>query len=276
MLRGDPRNDVGCWSRGANIVKRHTRPNPQRNIKGGILEKEAPLDVSNVMPVDVAEEADAGRNQAPRRRSSVRRSPAASGAMIDLRAARERDRGDDREHAASYRDEIAPALHEAVRLRSPMAIPQQSEGRGQHGRRRGGRRREAAGPGGRGAGAITGQQPAITRARKSIASRFKLREGMPIGCRVTLRGRRMWEFLERLVNLGCRVCATSAACRTKGFDGRGNYTLGVREQLIFPEVNIAKVQKVKGMNICIVTSAENDDEARHLLDEMGMPLPFKN
>jgi large subunit ribosomal protein L5 len=118
---------------------------------------------------------------------------------------------------------------------------------------------------------ITGQKPTVTRARKSIAN-FKLREGMAIGCCVTLRGRRMFEFLERLTNLALPRVRDFRGANPRGFDGRGNYTLGVRDQLIFPEVSYAKVQKVKGMNVCIVTTARTDEEARALLAGLGMPF----
>jgi large subunit ribosomal protein L5 len=118
---------------------------------------------------------------------------------------------------------------------------------------------------------IAGQKPVVTRARKSIAN-FKLRAGMAVGTRVTLRGQRMYEFLDRLMNLALPRVRDFRGVSPKGFDGRGNYTLGVRDQLIFPEINYAKVQKVKGMNICIVTTARTDEEARALLAGLGMPF----
>jgi large subunit ribosomal protein L5 len=118
---------------------------------------------------------------------------------------------------------------------------------------------------------IVGQRPAIRRAKKSIAN-FKLREGMAIACTATLRGRRMYEFLDRLLNLALPRVRDFRGVSPKAFDGRGNYTLGIREHLIFPELNVAKVQKVKGMNICIVTTARTDEEARTLLDGLGMPF----
>ena len=118
---------------------------------------------------------------------------------------------------------------------------------------------------------ITGQKPSITRARKSIAN-FKLRAGMAIGCRVTMRGRRMYEFLDRLMNLALPRVRDFRGAPPRAFDGRGNYTLGIRDQLIFPEVNYAKVQKVKGMNVCVVTTAKTDEEGRALLAHLGMPF----
>jgi large subunit ribosomal protein L5 len=118
---------------------------------------------------------------------------------------------------------------------------------------------------------ISGQRPVITRARKSIAN-FKLRENMPIGAAVTLRGDRMFEFLDRLVSVALPRVRDFRGVPTKSFDGRGNYTLGLRDQLIFPEIDYAKVDKIKGMNVTIVTTARTDDEARELLRLLGMPF----
>ena len=120
---------------------------------------------------------------------------------------------------------------------------------------------------------IAGQRPVITRAKKSIAS-FKLRQGMPIGCSVTLRGERMYEFLDRFLNTALPRVRDFRGLSTKSFDGRGNYTLGLRDQLIFPEIDYSRVSKIKGMNISVVTTAKTDDEARTLLRLFGMP--FRN
>ncbi len=120
---------------------------------------------------------------------------------------------------------------------------------------------------------ITGQRPVITRARKSI-SNFHLRQGMPVGCRVTLRGDRMYEFFDRMVNVALPRVRDFKGVSGKGFDGRGNYTLGIQEHIIFPEVDLEKVEKVKGMNVCIATTAETDEEAKELLRLLGMP--FRN
>ncbi|MBM3275393.1 MAG: 50S ribosomal protein L5 [Acidobacteria bacterium] len=119
--------------------------------------------------------------------------------------------------------------------------------------------------------AITGQKPVITKARKSIAA-FKLREGMSIGCMVTLRGERMYEFFDRLVNVALPRVRDFRGISTKSFDGRGNYTLGVRDQLIFPEIDYAKVDKTKGINVSITTTARTDAEGLSLLRRMGMPF----
>ena len=118
---------------------------------------------------------------------------------------------------------------------------------------------------------IAGQKPVITKAKKSIAN-FKLREGMPIGCKVTLRGERMYEFFDKLVSIFLPRVRDFRGINPNAFDGRGNYTLGVKEQLIFPEINFDKVKKVRGMDIVIVTTAATDEEGRALLTLMGMPF----
>ena len=120
---------------------------------------------------------------------------------------------------------------------------------------------------------ISGQRAVITRAKKSIAT-FKLREGMPIGCMVTLRGQRMWEFLDRLVSVALPRTRDFKGISGKAFDGRGNYTLGLKEQTIFQEIEYDKIDKIKGMNVCFVTSANTDEEGKALLKRLGMP--FKN
>lgn len=118
---------------------------------------------------------------------------------------------------------------------------------------------------------IAGQAPAITRAKKSIAA-FKVREGMPIGCKVTLRGPRMWEFLDRLITTALPRVRDFRGVSPRGFDGRGNFTLGVKDHLIFPDVDHNKVDRTKGLNITIVTTAETDEQAHFLLKELGMPF----
>lgn len=118
---------------------------------------------------------------------------------------------------------------------------------------------------------IAGQKPVITKAKKSIAN-FKLREGMPIGCKVTLRGERMYEFLDKLFNISLPRVRDFHGVSATAFDGRGNYTLGVKEQLIFPEIDFDKVAKLRGMDIVFVTTAKTDEEGRALLTELGMPF----
>ena len=121
---------------------------------------------------------------------------------------------------------------------------------------------------------ITGQKPVVTRAKRSVAS-FKLRQGMPIGVMVTLRDRRMWDFLDKLANVALPRLRDFQGISPDSFDGRGNYTLGIREQLVFPEIDYDKVDKVRGMEITIVTTARNDEEGRRLLAMLGMPFRTK-
>ena len=118
---------------------------------------------------------------------------------------------------------------------------------------------------------ITGQKPVTTRAKKSIAQ-FKVRKGMPIGTMVTLRGERMWEFLDRLISIALPRVRDFRGVSPKGFDGRGNYTLGLKDQLLFPEIDYMKVDKARGMNISVVTTAKSDEESRKLLQLLGMPF----
>jgi large subunit ribosomal protein L5 len=118
---------------------------------------------------------------------------------------------------------------------------------------------------------IAGQKPVVTRAKKSIAA-FKIREGMPIGAKVTMRGERMYQFLDKLINISLPRVRDFRGISPKSFDGRGNYTLGIKEQLIFPEIEYDKVDKIRGMEIIVVTTAKTDEEARELLRLMGMPF----
>ena len=170
-----------------------------------------------------------------------------------------------------YKEEVVPGLVRQFQYSSPMAVPKVSKvviNMGLGDAIQDGKILDAAVDE---LGTIAGQKPVVRRARKSIAN-FKLREGMAIGCSVTLRGRRMYEFLDRLMNLAMPRVRDFRGVSPRGFDGRGNYTLGLKDQLIFPEINYAKVQKTKGMNVCIVTTAKTDEEARALLTALGMPF----
>ena len=170
-----------------------------------------------------------------------------------------------------FKDEVAPALMQQFGYSTPMAVPRLSKVVINMGVGDAISDAKLLDQAADELSTIAGQKPSITRARKSIAN-FKLRAGMAIGCRVTLRGRRMYEFLDRLMNLALPRVRDFRGVSARAFDGRGNYTLGIRDQLIFPEVNYAKVQKVKGMNVCIVTTARTDEEARALLGGLGMPF----
>jgi large subunit ribosomal protein L5 len=170
-----------------------------------------------------------------------------------------------------FEKEIAPALMKEFEMKNPMAAPRLHKIVVNMGVGEATQNAKVLDPAVNELGQITGQKPVITRAKKSIAA-FKVREGQPIGAMVTLRGDRMYEFLDRLVNIVLPRVRDFRGVSTKSFDGRGNYTLGLHDQLIFPEIDYAKVDKQKGMNVTIVTSAANDDQARALLRHLGMPF----
>jgi large subunit ribosomal protein L5 len=170
-----------------------------------------------------------------------------------------------------YREEIAPALKERFEIQNPMRIPKLDKivvnmGVGeaaQDSRRLDGAMEDLA--------RITGQKPQLRRARKSIAG-FKIRDGMPVGARVTLRGERMWEFLDRLINIALPRVRDFRGINPRSFDGRGNFALGLREQTIFPEVSYDSIDTTRGLDVAVVTTAESDEEALELLRMLGMPF----
>ena len=170
-----------------------------------------------------------------------------------------------------YREEIAPALKERFGIGNPMRVPRLEKivvnmGVGeaaQNSRALDGAMEDLA--------KITGQKPQLRRARKSIAA-FKIREGMPVGARVTLRGERMWEFLDRLISVALPRVRDFRGISPNSFDGRGNFALGLREQLIFPEISYDSIDTTRGLDVAVVTTAETDEEARELLRLLGMPF----
>jgi len=172
---------------------------------------------------------------------------------------------------AKFNKEIAPALMKEFGLKNPMAVPHLHKIVVNMGVGEATQNAKVLDPAVRDLTEIAGQKPVVTRAKKSIAA-FKVRENMPIGAMVTLRGDRMYEFFDRLVNTALPRVRDFRGVSTKSFDGRGNYTLGLKDQLVFPEIDYAKVDKMKGMNITIVTTAKSDDEARSLLQHLGMPF----
>ena len=167
--------------------------------------------------------------------------------------------------------EVAPALMKEFEFDNPMAVPRLHKIVVNMGVGEATQNAKILDPAVNELGQITGQKPVVTRAKKSIAA-FKVRAGMPIGAMVTLRGDRMYEFFDRLVNVVLPRVRDFRGVSTKSFDGRGNYTLGLRDQLIFPEIDYARVDKLKGMNVTIVTTARTDDQARALLRQLGMPF----
>jgi large subunit ribosomal protein L5 len=170
-----------------------------------------------------------------------------------------------------YKNEVAGALAKEFDIKNPMAVPKITKVIINMGLGEASANAKILDPATEELRAITGQKPVITKAKKSIAA-FKLRQGMNIGAMVTLRGDRMYEFLDRLISVALPRVRDFRGISGKAFDGRGNYTLGVREQLIFPEIDFNKVDKTRGMNISIVTTATNDEQARSLLKALGMPF----
>ena len=170
-----------------------------------------------------------------------------------------------------FQAEVAPALMKEFDLKNPMAVPHINKIVVNMGVGEATQNAKILDPAVNELSQITGQKPITTKAKKSIAA-FKVREGQAIGAMVTLRGDRMWEFLDRLLNVALPRVRDFKGVSTKSFDGRGNYTLGLHDQLIFPEIDYAKVDKAKGMNVTIVTTAGSDDQARVLLKHLGMPF----
>jgi large subunit ribosomal protein L5 len=172
---------------------------------------------------------------------------------------------------AKFEKEVAPALLKELELKNVMAVPRVHKIVVNMGVGEATQNAKVLDPAVNELGQITGQKPVVTRAKKSIAA-FKVREGQSIGAMVTLRGDRMYEFLDRLVNIVLPRVRDFKGVSSKSFDGRGNFTLGLHDQLIFPEISYEKVDKLKGMNVTIVTTAANDNQARVLLKHLGMPF----
>jgi len=170
-----------------------------------------------------------------------------------------------------YEKEIAPALKKEFGYSNVMAIPKIEKIVVNMGLGEATQNAKIVDTGVDEVGKITGQKAVVTRAKKSIAQ-FKVRQGMPIGTMVTLRGERMWDFLDRLISVALPRVRDFRGVSTKGFDGRGNYTLGLKDQLLFPEIDYMKVDKARGMNISVVTTAKTDEESRKLLQLLGMPF----
>lgn len=170
-----------------------------------------------------------------------------------------------------YQREVAPALMQRFGYRNPMQVPKVEKIVINMGVGEAVQDSKALESAMEDLAAITGQKPVVTRAKKSVAN-FKLREGMPIGARVTLRGERMYHFLDKLISVGLPRIRDFRGVSPRSFDGRGNYTLGIREQLIFPEIDYDTIDKIRGMDITIVTTAKSDEEAMELLAGLGMPF----
>jgi large subunit ribosomal protein L5 len=170
-----------------------------------------------------------------------------------------------------FQAEVAPALMKEFDLKNPMAVPHLNKIVVNMGVGEATQNAKILDPAVNELGQITGQKPVTTKAKKSIAA-FKVREGQAIGAMVTLRGDRMWEFLDRLLNVALPRVRDFKGVSTKSFDGRGNYTIGLRDQLVFPEIDYTRVDKIKGLNITFTTTARSDEEGRELLRGLGVPL----
>jgi large subunit ribosomal protein L5 len=170
-----------------------------------------------------------------------------------------------------YRKEVVPALLKRFGRKNPMSAPKVAKVTINIGMGEASQNVKLLDTAAQELGQITGQKAIITRAKKSIAN-FKIRKGMPIGCAVTLRGDRMYEFIDRLCNVVLPRVRDFRGLPSNAFDGRGNYTLGLKDQLVFPEIDYTRVDKIKGMNITLTTSARNDEEGRELLKGLGFPL----
>src|ERR1700721_2697240 len=203
----------------------------------------------------------------------------AKAGKADKRAPEEKPSAEAPRHAAKERPrlrtrfekEVSPALMKELELNNPMAVPRLHKIVVNMGVGEATQNAKLIDPAVNELGQITGQKPVVTRAKKSICG-FKVREGQAIGAMVTLRGDRMYEFFDRLVSVVLPRVRDFRGVSTKSFDGRGNYTLGLHDQLIFPEIDYSQVDKQKGMNVTIVTTAQSDDQARSLLRHMGMPF----
>ena len=170
-----------------------------------------------------------------------------------------------------YDDKVAPALKEQFKYANPHQVPRVTKIVANMGLGEAVQNPKIIETAQKELTQITGQKAVVTRAKKSIAT-FRLREGMPIGCAVTLRQERMWEFLDRMMNVALPRVRDFRGINPKGFDGRGNFSMGIKEHIIFPEIDYDKTDKVKGLNITIVTTAQSDEEGRALLSELGMPF----
>jgi len=170
-----------------------------------------------------------------------------------------------------YAQDVIPALHKQFNYVNPMMTPRLEKIIVNVGLGEAVQNAKAIDAAVADIASITGQRPIVTKAKKSIAT-FKIREGMPIGCKVTLRGERMWDFLGKLVNVALPRVRDFRGVSPKSFDGRGNYALGLKEQLIFPEIDYDRVDKIRGMDVIIVTTAKTDEESKALLKALGMPF----
>ena len=258
------------------IMKRHTRPNPQKNIKGGIVEKEAAIQRFQRAWWSVRscnKHTRIGHTVLPdgTKTRSCRRCNTRWTSKAICNLSKRRKKAMKSRLQEKYRKETVPALMKHFGWKNIMAVPKLSKVTVNIGLGEASQNAKLLDTAAVELGQITGQKPMITRAKKSIAN-FKIRKGMPIGCAVTLRGDKMYEFLDRLCNVVLPRVRDFRGLPSNAFDGRGNYTLGLKDQLVFPEIDYTRVDKIKGMNITLTTTAKNDEEGRELLKGLGFPL----
>ena len=256
--RGNIKKIVGdkCIVNDLNLAKKHTRPNPQLGITGGIVEKEMPINLSNVMIW----------NSATKKKDKIAFKDVKGKKIRVFQIMKLREK---------YTKEIAPMLKEKLGFKSIMQVPKLEKitinmGVGEASKDKGVLEHAV-----QDLEAIAGQKVVVTRARKAVST-FKIREEYPIGCKVTLRGEKMYDFFERLVNLAIPREKDFRGLSVKSFDGRGNYNMGIKEQIIFPEIDYDKVDKLRGMDIAITTSATKDSDAKELLESFNFPFRGKN
>ena len=245
---------------GINMMTKHTKPSAA-NQNGGIIHKEAPIDLSNLMYVDKnGKPTRIGFTMQGDKKVRIAKSTG------EVRRPKKLSR-----YKEMYSNEVVAAMVKKFGYKNTLQVPKLDKivinmGIGEA--KENAKILEAAM---KDLEIISGQKPIITKAKNSIAN-FKIRQGMPIGCKVTLRGEKMYEFLDRLVNLALPRVRDFRGVNPNSFDGRGNYALGIREQIIFPEIEFDKVDKVRGMDIIFVTTAKTDEEARELLALFNMPF----
>ena len=254
---------------GINIVKKHVKPNPMLGQAGGIMDKTLPIEGSNVMLVN----PKTGKGDRVGFKVVDGRKFASSRVTVPLSALRHKRSQINVSFLNKYRDEVIPALTKQFGYKTEMQVPRITKITLNMGVGDAVNDKKLVDHAVEDLTKISGQKPIVTKTRKAIAN-FKIRENMPIGCMVTLRGERMYEFLDRLVTIAFPRVRDFRGVSARSFDGRGNYNIGLKEQIIFPEIEYDKIDKLRGMNISITTTAKTDEEAKALL--AAFHFPFRN
>ena len=253
---------------GLNMIKRHEKPSP-KNPQGGIVTREAAMHACKVMPIDP--ETGKGTRVRFQEKDGKKVRVAKSGAVIPVEGLAMAEAAKHPRMRERFVKESIPALTKQFNYTNPMQMPRMDKIVVNMGLGAAVANPKIIETAVEELRALTGQKPIVTRSKKAIAG-FKLRAGLPIGAMVTLRKVRMWEFLDRVITLALPRVRDFKGVSPRGFDGHGNYTLGLKEQIIFPEIDYDRIDAVKGMNISFVTTANTDDEGRALLKSLGMPF----